>query len=162
MDVRSILLCVLIPAAVYAQEPELVRMELTRYTGTLTLDAPRPLDSAAKTLAQHYGIIINSEDPEYLYSDDIKDVTPEVVRTPRPGLRVFIPKGGRLEAEFAVNADGRPQDAHRLLRTIVDAANAHFPFAYQLALDGDTFTFVPTKTRDLQGRIVDKPALLDT
>src|SRR5258708_14845966 len=81
MDVRSILLCVLIPAAVYAQDPELGRIEISRYTGTLTLDAPRPLDSAAKTLAQHYGIVINSEDPEYLYSGDIKDVTTEVVPT---------------------------------------------------------------------------------
>ncbi len=127
----------------------------------LIVNSPRPLDSAAMTLARQYGIMINSEDPAYLYSGDMKDVTDEVVRTARPGVRVFIPQGGRLDVQFAVKPDGSPQDVPALLEAIVDAANVQFPFAFRLAVGGNAYTFIPTRTRDANGRDADVPALLD-
>jgi hypothetical protein len=148
-------------AAVWAQDPELGHIDISSHEAVLTVDSGRPLDSVAKTLAQRYGIIVNSEDAEYLYSGDMKDVTAEVVRTMRPGLRVFVPKGGHLEVRFPVKADGSPQDLRGLLQAVIDAANAQFPFAYRLDVDGDAYTFIPTTTRDAQGRVIGLPALLD-
>jgi hypothetical protein len=158
---RFAALCLLAIAALWAQDPELGRIEIGPFDGTLTVDSARPLDSAAKTLARRYGIIVNSEDPEYLYSGDMKDVTAEVARTMRPGVRVFVPRGERLEVSFPVQPDGSPQDVRGMLQAVVDAANVQFPFAYRLEVVGDAYTFVPTKTRDVQGRVVTVPALLD-
>ncbi len=156
--------CALATAKLWAQaqNPEIGRIEsIGAGQARLIVDAPRPLDLAGATLARQYGIIINSEDPEYLYSGDMKDVTAETVRTSRPGVRVFIPQGGRLEVPFAAKLDGSPQDVRGLLQAIVDAANAQFPFAFRLAVDGNAYTFIPTRTRDTNGQIVDVPALLD-
>jgi len=114
-----------------------------------------------KTLAEHYGICVNSEDPLYLFSGDMKDVTDAVARTKQPGLRIFVPRGGHLEAHFAVNRDGWPADVRSMLQSVLDAANAQFPFAWRLDEDADCYTFVPTKTRDAQGHVIDSPALLD-
>ncbi len=153
--------CLLTTVAVWAQDPELGHVDITSHDAVLTVDSPRPLDSVAKTLAQRYAIVINSEDAEYLYSGDMKDVTAEVVRTMRPGLRVFVPKGGHLEVHFPVTPDGSPQDFRGLLQAVIDAANAQFPFAYRLDVDGDAYAFIPTTTRDAQGRVIVLPALLD-
>jgi hypothetical protein len=154
-------LCLLATASLWAQDPELGRIEIGPYDGTLTVDSGRPLDSAAKTLARRYGILVNSEDPEYLYSDDMKDVTAEVARRIRPGVRVFVPKGGRLEVRFPVQPSGWPRDVRGMLQALVDAANAQFPFAYRLEVAGDAYTFVPATTRDARGRVGIVPALLD-
>src|SRR5579863_1944391 len=152
---------VLILLPLCAQDPELGRIETSSGQGILTVDAPRPLDSVAKTLAHKYGIVINAEDPVYLFSADMQDVTAAVVRTMRPGLRVFVPKGGPLEVRFAVTPDGSPQDVSALLATAIEAANARYPFAFRLDQQPDSYAFIPTATRDAQGRAVSAPALLD-
>jgi hypothetical protein len=158
---RILVTCLLSTVAVWAQDPELGHVEISSHEAVLTVDSPRPLDSVAKTLAQRYGIVINSEDPAYLYSGDMKDVTAETVRTMRPGLRVLVPKGGHLEVRFPVTPEGSPRNPRGLLQAVIDAANAQFPFAYRLDLDGDAYTFIPTTTRDAQGRVIGLPALLD-
>jgi len=137
------------------------RIEPTPSGAKLIVDSPRPVDSAALTLAQRYDLSINSEDPQYRFASDMKDVTATVVRTLRPGLRVFIPRGGKLEVEFALNSAAAPQNVRQLLEDVVATANRRFPFAYRLIGDGDSLTFVPTATRNAEGRIMPAPALLD-
>jgi hypothetical protein len=66
-----------------------------------------------------------------------------------------------LTVRFAVKPDGSPQDPRELLQAAVDAAHAKFPFAYRLEVEADSHTFIPTATRDVQGRVVGVPALLD-
>jgi len=144
-----------------AQSPEAGRVERNGSRATLTVDGPRPLDSAAITLAERFRIPVSVEDPPYIYKDDIKDVTDEVSRTPNPARRVLVPKGGRLEVEFAVRADGSPEDVRLLLQSLVAQANTRFPFAYRLDAEGDSFTLVPTHSRDQLGRVVAITPLLD-
>jgi hypothetical protein len=153
--------CFLIAVAAWAQDSEQGYIDISSSEAILKVDCPRPVDSAAKTLAVKYGIVINSEDPQYLFAGDMKDVTRETVRTTRPGLRAFVPKGGPLEVRFAVKPDGTPQDLGALVRALVDAANIRYPFSYRLDVDGDAYTLVPTTTRDVQGRLIDVPPLLD-
>jgi hypothetical protein len=154
---------VLMPATflTQTQNPEIGRIERSGEHATIVVDGPRPLDSLAQTLATQYGVAVNAEDPEYRNAEDSKDVTAEVVRTPRPGLRVIVPRGGRLEVAFTVQANGAPRDLRGLLQTAVDLANARFPFWYRVAEDANRYTLIPTKTRNAQGEIDDRPALLD-
>ncbi|MCZ2157115.1 MAG: hypothetical protein LC114_25005 [Bryobacterales bacterium] len=148
-------------ATVSAENPEAGRVERVGDQAILIVDAPRPVDSAAITLAQEFGIAVSVEDPRYLFRHDVKDVTAEVSRTPNPPKRVLIPKGGRLEVRFTLNADGLPQDLPGLLRDIVAAANALLPFAYRVDGDGIRFTLVPARTRDLLGQIGEVTPLMD-
>src|ERR1700682_3385546 len=70
------------------------------YASTLAINAPRPLDFVAEYFAPRYGIIVNSEDPEYRYSGDIRNVTEETPRTMQPGLGAAVPKRGSLGGRF--------------------------------------------------------------
>jgi len=146
---------------VLAQNPELGRVERNGSAATLLVDGPRPVDSAAQTLASEFGIRVNVEDPVYIFRDDVKDVTPSVSRDARITRRILIPKGGSLEVHFTLGADGMPVDIPGLVRSLVDAANARFPFQYRLDADGSWLTIVPTRTRDQLGNSVAPVPLLD-
>ncbi|MEO8662505.1 MAG: hypothetical protein ABI693_28855 [Bryobacteraceae bacterium] len=148
-------------ASAFPQNPEAGHIEIAGREGILTVDAPRPVDAAAMTLAERYGIAVSVEDPVYQHPGTIKDVTAGVVRTPSPGLRVLVPLGGRLQVHFAVNDDGTPQDVPTLLQAIADAANAQFPFGWRLDATPGWLTLIPTRTTSAGGRTIASPALLD-
>jgi hypothetical protein len=146
---------------VLAQNPELGRVERNGNEATLIVEGPRPVDSAASTLASEFGIRVNVEDPAYIFRDDVKDVTANVARSapiPRP---VLVPMGGKLEVHFILGSNGMPVDIPGVLRSLVDAANAQFPFQYRLDADGSWFTISPTHTRDQLGHRVSAVPLLD-
>src|SRR5258708_37994851 len=100
-----------------AKSQEAGRIERAGNQATLIVDGPRPMDSAAITLAEQFGMNVSVEDRPYLFRDDVKDVTPEVARTPIPSRRVLVPRGGRLALEFSVRADGFPDDVRGLIKT---------------------------------------------
>jgi hypothetical protein len=147
--------------ALFAQSPEEGRITRTGERAILHVESPRPLDSAAMTLARYYGISVSVEDPPYIFEGDVKDVTAEVARTPNLSHRVLIPKGGTLEVSFPVGADDFPADVPRLLENIVKAANESYPFAYRLDSTGGRFTLIPTQTRDASGSLTKITPLLD-
>jgi hypothetical protein len=152
-----------VSALALAQSPEAGRLILEdngKY-GKLIVDNPRPLDSAAVTLAEKFGIPVSVEDPPYLYNDDVKDVTAAVSRVPNPARRVLVPKGGTLEIEFTLGPDGAPNEIRALLHNLINHANAKFPFAYRLEDDGGVFTLIPTHTRNNLGRVIEITPLLD-
>jgi hypothetical protein len=150
-----------VSAVAFAQSPEAGRVERNGSQATLIVDSARPLDSAAITIAEQFGVPVNSEDPPYAYKDDVKDVTVDAWRQLHPSKLALIPKGGRLEVQFASRPDGSPEDMHGLLQTLVDRANEQFPFGYRLDVAGDSFSLVPTHTRDLLGHVVEITPLLD-
>jgi hypothetical protein len=144
-----------------SQNPELGRVERNGNEATLIVDGPRPVDSAASTLASEFGIRVNVEDPAYIFRDDVKDVTANVSRSARIARPILIPKGGNLEVHFILGTDGMPVDIQAVLRSLVDAANAQFPFQYRLDVDGNWFTITPTHTRDQLGNSIPTVPLLD-
>lgn len=155
-------LCLLWASAIaLPQSPEAGRVERYDTQATLIVDSGRPLDSAAITIAEQFGIPVSSEDPPYVYKDDVKDVTAAEWRRLHPSARALVPKGGRLKVQFALRPDGAPEDLRGLLQGLVDKANEQFPFVFRLDVDGDSFTFVPTHTRDLLGHVVEITPLLD-
>ena len=159
---RRLCRCLLwVSAVAFAQSPEAGRVERNGSQATLIVDSARPLDSAAITIAEQFGVPVNSEDPPYAYKDDVKDVTVDAWRQLHPSKLALIPKGGRLEVQFASRPDGSPEDMHGLLQRLVDRANEQFPFRYRLDVAGDSFSLVPTHTRDLLGHVVEIIPLLD-
>lgn len=158
---RELCACLLFSAAVLAQSPEAARILRDGTRATLIADSPRPLDSAAIAIAEQFGIAVSTEDPAYLYRDDIKDVTDQVSRMPNLARRLFVPKGGRLEVEFRLRPDGSPEDLRGLLQNLAGTANALFPFTYRLDDDNGSFTLIPTTTRDAQGAVIPRLPLLD-
>jgi hypothetical protein len=160
-SMRRFCVCLVWAVAASAQPPEAGRLERNGNQATLIVESPRPLDSAAIKIAEQFGIPVSAEDPPYLYQDDMKDVTAEVGRRANHHRRIFVPKGGRLEVQFTIHADGSPVDIQAFLQDLVDKANARFPFGYRLDGDGEAPVLVPTRTRDLQGRVVEITPLLD-
>ena len=164
---RCLTICLLLlPSVMSAQNLEAGRVDRHGDQAVLIVDGPRPVDSAAITLAQEFGIAVSVEDPPYIFPEDMKDVTDgvttaDVSRVPNPQRRVLIPKGGRLEIRFALKPDGSPQDLPGLLRDLIAAANARFLFTYRLDADGTRFTIVPTLTRNALGKKTDVTPLLD-
>jgi hypothetical protein len=158
---RRYSLALWIAAVLLAQSPEEGQIRRAGSQSILTVNSPRPLDAAAMTLAQHFGIRVSVEDPPYIFQDDVKDVTAEVARTQNPPRRVLIPKGGRLEITFPVGADGFPSDTRELLEKLVRQANAQYPFAYRLESTEGRYTLIPTRMRDALGNGIEITPLLD-
>lgn len=144
-----------------AQPPEAGRIVRNGDTATLIVDSGRPVDSAAITLAEQFGIVVSVEDPPYIYREDIKDVAAEFSRVKNLPSRMLVPKGGRLEVRFDLGAHGAPANIRALLQRVANAANAAFPFAYRIDETHGALALVPTRTRDLLGRVVEITPLMD-
>lgn len=146
--------------ATRAQDAEAGRIERSGDQAILVVDSPRPMDSAAITLAREFGIAVSVEDPPYIYLEDVQDVT-AAARRNNPPRRLLVPKGGRLEISFSLGENGAPRDLKVLLQDLAGKANALLPFAYTVLRDGDRFVVVPTRTRDGNGQLITIERLLD-
>lgn len=143
-----------------AQSPEAGYIERVGDTAALRVESGRPVDSAAITLAESYGLRVNVEDPPYICDEDKVDVTDQVSRSPAK-RRVLVPRTHSLEVRFPVTADGRPQDPAALIEELARVANQELPFAYRVAQSGGAWTLTPTRTRDQLCNEVDYLPLLD-
>jgi hypothetical protein len=66
-------------------------------------------------------VVVNSEDPEFLYEGDVKDVTAEVARAPMGNRRVLVPRTDHVEVAFGINAGGTLGDVRSLLESVAAA-----------------------------------------
>jgi hypothetical protein len=118
----------------------------------LRADTFRPLDAIATLLGG------SAEDPFYQFDGDLMDISAEVARL-RPGT--MVPRRLRIDVVFDVNADGSPRDLRDLLDRVVVAENGQSPFGYRVDWDANGFFFIPTRTRDKDGKIIEITPLLD-
>ena len=128
----------------------------------MTADSRRPVEEIALKLAS-YGVAVGAEDPQYVFADVMEDnpgIDPKW-RAADIDENYPIPKPVRISVQYPSSPTGVPREARKLLDDVVQEANRKLPFAYRLDVDGEFYTFVPTKTRSRSGQIVDAPALLD-
>lgn len=163
LGLRTLTVLLLIGGTVASQSRECAVISVAGGRSTIVVDTAEPLEVLATNLAQHYGIRISAEQPEYKFSGDLEDVSqgdPEW-SAQHPGARYDVPRRRRLEIEFTALSDGLPANVPELLQHIVDIANAQLPFAYRLDVDGEFSAFVPTRTRNSQGSAIETTPLLD-
>jgi len=134
-----------------AQQSELPTIDRHGDHATLTVDTCRPLHAIATAFD------ISAEDPFYMFSGDMMDISLEISRIK---LGTLVPKRQRLTISYPINPDGSAKDRRKLFESIVEAENAQSPFAFRLDTVGGFF-FVPTGTHDAQGRLIEVTPLLD-
>jgi hypothetical protein len=132
----------------------------------ITVSDPRPIAAALEALERRYGLAITYEDPEYVYSSDLKDVTALVRKDGRSFPRVIVPKGGPFQFQYLVK-DGKPLEEttiliRRLLTECATLGGPVFDVQQRATTRGTEWHVIPVEVRDNQGRFVAKPALLDT
>jgi len=127
----------------------------------LSVEAPRPLDLGARTLANQYHLLITYEDPRYSYSADIVDRAP-IVRTdyrtfpPGKAPTLFGPIGGNLSVSFTST------DASTMLQQLIQAQNASPTGGrFQIETTGSMYHLVPTQVRDANGNWDNQQSILD-
>ncbi len=140
------------------QAPDLAQIKRLGDSAVLSVYTFRPLDAIATKLESEFGLVVSAEDPFFQFRGGMMDISAEVPRV-RPGT--LVPARWGFEVRFSENPDGSPRDVHDLLESIVAEANLHSPFAYRLDEAGGAFFFVPTQTRDPQGRSIEITPLLD-
>ena len=156
--IRTISIFFAISAVSTPQASDVARIEQHGDSAVLSVDTFRPLDAIATALASRFGLTVSAEDPLYQFRGDMMDISVEV-----PGVRpnTLVPARRGFEVRFPVNPDGSPQNVRDLMESIVAEANLRSPFGYRLDQVGAAFFFVPTRTRDAQGRSTAITPLLD-
>jgi hypothetical protein len=145
------------PVAV-PQTSDVAQIERRGDSAVLSVNTFRPLEAIATKLESQFGLVVSAEDPLFQFRGDMMDISLEVPKV-RPGT--LVPARWGFQVSFPVNPDGSPQNAHDLLASIVAEANLRSPFAYRLDDVDGAFFFVPTRTRDAQGRSIAMMPLLD-
>lgn len=135
----------------------------------LSVADPRPVAKAVETLEAKYGWVITYEDPRYVHSSEIADVTGSVRKDLdkfRPGKspRVLIPKGGSLTIDYDVEADtNRPTDPATVVRQLLNAhAASSNAVVFQLESGGRAIHVMPTAFRNRAGELVPQESVLNS
>jgi hypothetical protein len=164
VSLRIILICWLaIAASASGQTTECAKVTRSGDEVTMIADSIRVVDSIANTLAQRFGVLVNAEEPQYQFSEDLQDIRdadPDW-SAQHPKVHYLVPKRRHMEIHFSVLPDGSPSDVNDLMRQVLEKANQQTPFRYRLDADGEFFSFVPTATRDANGFVVAAMPLLD-
>ena len=149
----------------YAKLKEYGRIEWHGDTATLFAGNVRPLDQAAHTLSTCLGIPVSSEDPRYVYSGDLLDVTDPRWAAQHPGGYAYAPVPAEVEIVFNVDSEGMPTDLYQLLEDAARQVNRQQPYGYrvyQSSGEGPAFySFVPTTSHNEKGVLEATPAYLD-
>jgi hypothetical protein len=156
--IRTLTVFVAITPVAVPQTSDVAQIERRGDSAVQSVNTFRPLDAIATKLESQFGFVVSAEDPLFQFRGDMMDISLEV-----SGVRsgTLVPARWGFEVRFPVNPDGSPQNAHDLLASIVAEANLRSPFAYRLDEVGGAFVFVPTRTRDAQGRSIAITPLLD-
>jgi len=156
--ILTLTILVAISPAAAPQASDVAQIERRGDSAILSVNTFRPLEAIATKLGSQFGIAVSAEDPVFEFRGDMMDISPEVPRL-RPGT--LVPARWGFEVRFPLRPDGSPQNIRELLAGIVTEANLRSPFAFRLDEAGGVFFFVPTQTRDAQGRSIAMIPLLD-
>jgi len=149
----------------YAKLKEYGRIEWHGDTATLFAGNVRPLDKVAITLSTCLGIPVSSEDPLYVYTGDLLDVTDPRWAAKFPGRHVYAAMPATVEITFNVDSEGMPTDLHQLLDDATQQVNRQEPYGYRV-YEGSgeghaVYSFVPTTSHNDKGVLEATPAYLD-
>lgn len=144
---------------------------------TLTVQDPRPLSAIAAGIEARTGVAINYEDARYEHPADLQDVTDSIMISEqkaqaKPGVRVFVPKGGKLTALLSVDPNGPRPDflsASAALNNAIQGYNnsADFSAKFTASASNGALFIKPVEIRDTTGQrrnstpVLDSPITID-
>jgi hypothetical protein len=105
-----------------AQEQGSARLVRDGTHARLTASGPRPLDLAARKLAEEFGVAISVEDPAYLFRGDLARVG-----TTRTGDPLLVPKPSSFEVALDMTPDVAILDSRQLVEMMAAKANERWP-----------------------------------
>jgi len=75
VSLRTILICGLaIAASASGQTTECAKVTRSGDEVTMIADSIRVVDSIANTLVQRFGVLVDAEEPQYQFSEDLQDI----------------------------------------------------------------------------------------
>jgi hypothetical protein len=137
---------------------------------SVSVDDPRPVAQAMRTLESLYGWTITYEDPRYVHISELADVTYRVRRDLAEfpigrAPKVLVPRGGPLTVNYSVSsASGMPDTAAALIQKVLDvhAAGGGSSFRLLQSQSGRYFHVVPAQVKNGLGQLVGQSSILDT
>jgi hypothetical protein len=135
----------------------------------LSVEDPRPLAKAIEVLEGRYGWAITYEDPRYVYSSEIKDVTLSVPRhldkyKPGQAPKFFIPKGGTLTFDYDIRSDTNiPDDRKTVVQELLKAyARSGNAGRFRLESNDRIMHVIPTAIKNSHGQLMPQDSILET
>lgn len=127
----------------------------------LQVDDPRPVSRAVDEISKKMQYPISYEDPQFAYSDDLRDVTDEVSNG-RAKSRIVVPAGGSLEVRQLSIAGAEPKVlAAQALQQLVDVqANRAGGGRFLVEQSGQMLHVVPASIRNAQGEWIEQGSIL--
>ena len=166
MSRSSALRCALVVTTLaILQPPGLAQDRHTPEPTNVSLDVTdaRPMAAAITALEKRLGRVITYEDPPYLYSPQIADVTAQYSRNTASGRRILVPNGGSFHFSFAPTSAAAADDASAVLNALLDEYNqSGNPGTFRLVQTGSLFHVVPAATMDETGQSKHVSSLLDS
>ena len=136
-------------------------------TEVITIDDPRSVASALTVIEHRTGVPVSYEDPPYMFSRDLQDVTEQF----RRGLgqesygssRIIVPKGTTLRIDFseAHSAGGLTTALNMLSRVLNADSQARGMSVFGVVQTSGYIHVVPRWHRDSTGNIVNTKPMLD-
>jgi hypothetical protein len=148
-----------------AWQPVAAGRQPTRQVGDISVSVvdPRPLATAVEQLEKRFGWVITYEDPFYLHTSDIEDVTLAVRRDGNFSKRVLAPRGGLFNFQYSVPQAGNVLDASAVLSKLLeDYQLTGHPGVFRMRRTGDVFHIVPSQTRNAAGQLESVVPFLET
>jgi hypothetical protein len=149
------------PVPVATRNPFTAKLEYALDKVKIIVESPRPLSDAADLFEHKYGWKINYEDPAFLDTNDLVDITALVSRVPSPARRSIISRGGTLEVQAPL-VQGKP-DAAQVLSSLIETHNGRGnPGLFRLHRRGDVFYIIATGVKTPTGQLRNIQPALDT
>jgi hypothetical protein len=131
-------------------------------TFTINVNDPRPLASAIQELEKRYEWVITYEDPPYIYTGDIEDVTMTVRKDFDLTKRALVPRGGTFNFQYVVPATAGAPDEPAVLSRLLEAYHlSGYPGVFRVTRTGGVFHVVPSESRNRLGQFEPRVSLLN-
>lgn len=133
----------------------------------ISVEDPRPVAKAITMLEARFGWAISYEDPRYINTSDISDVTETVRRDldkfkPGKAPKVLVPRGGPFVFEYDYSRDSKRPDPDLILAALLAAhTGSGNAGRFRLVSSGRMFHVVPTAIKDISGKVVPQESVLD-
>lgn len=129
----------------------------------VSINEPRPLAKAAKTLEEKYGKAISYEDTAYVFADDFVDKTDLTYKRSHPTAFAADPRSGRLVIQVSDDGSMFGKDPSSDLEAAIKMHQVNGnPGVFSLKTEGDRYFIVPVQSIAKDGRAVKAINPLDT